>query len=194
MSKVTTETPDADDKGTTISRLADTQKSDAHVSQLLHIAEQCSKMLWTREETGETVTVDPVLTEESRKTLQLAHTRLRDLIDEQRRWSLDPTANEQESSKLIDSTLALYGEKLANTKIYNRPSTFLRPKIGHFTVGWIVWVGGEAPTERDLHAVGASPALAYENFDKCYYQLQEATEKQTVSKPAQKRAPRQKKN
>lgn len=194
MSKITSETPDRPDKDepTSITRMADVQKSDAHVSQLLHIAEQCSKYLWRRTETGETLEVDDALIVESRKTLALTHVRLRDLIDEQRRWTLDPTQHEKEAAKLIDSTMELYGQKTINAKIYNRPSIFLRPQIAKFPEGWFVWLGGSVPTSRDLHGKGDAPALAAKAFDEAYYDLKEAIEKQPPQPvpPAPKRASR----
>lgn len=190
MSKVTTENPDSDDSGQTIVRLADTAKSDAHISQLLHIAEHCSRNLWLKEVVGEVMTVDPVVTKECASTFSLAHTRLRDLIDENRRWSLDPTRTELESSKLIDSTMALYDQKTINAKIYNRPSTFLRPRLAKFQQGWFAWLGvHETPQSTDLHGRGDSPALAMQAFDEAYYDLKEATEKQEPQ-PAPKRASR----
>lgn len=197
MSKVASEIPDRsdNDKPIAIGRLADTQKSDAHVAQLIHIAEQSSKYLWFRQEIGESLEVDKTLQDESRKTLELAHLRLRELIDESRRWSLDPSAHEREATKLIDSTLALYDQKTINAKIYNRPSIFLRPKIGRFDAGWIAWIGGDLPTRRDLHALGDSPALAMQAFDDAYYDLQKIAETQPTiavspTPSVQKRAPR----
>ncbi len=191
MSKVAEEAPDSpDNKPLSITRLADTQKSDAHVSQLLHIAEQASKYLWSRQEIGEVLNVDKTLETESRKTLELTHLRLRELIDEQRRWTLDPTTHEREATKLIDSTMELYNQKTINAKIYNRPSIFLRPKIGKFDPGWIVWIGGDVPTKRDLHAIGVSPAVAMQNFDEAYYALEKVADAQpaVVVTPAPKRA------
>ncbi len=198
MSKVTTETPDRPDeeKGTTIMRLSDTAKSDAHVAQLLHIAEHCTKHLCWRLDSGETMEMDPTVTTETKKTLELVHSRVRDLIDEQRRWSLDPTATERESSKLIDSTLELYNQKTINAKIYNRPAIFLRPRIQRFREAWFCWVGDrEVPQSSELYGSGSSPALAMEAFDKAYYDLPETVEQVStqVSEPAQKRTRKPKK-
>ncbi len=194
MSKVASETPDRppEDRPVDVTRMADTQKSDAHVAQLLHIAENCAKNLYARTSVGEVLDISKVLTEECEKTFALAHIRIRDLIDEQRRWSLDPTANERESSKLIDSTMALYDQKTINAKIYNRPSIFLRPRLGKFDQGWFAWIGGDAPTSRDLHGRGDSPALAMQAFDEAYYDLRNAVEAQPPQ-PAPKRAPRKSK-
>jgi hypothetical protein len=194
MSKVATQNPDPnDDSDTEITQLPDTAKSGAHVSQLLTISEHCAKYLWAREEIGTTLTVDPILTKECRATIELAHEQLRNLIDETRRWSLDPTRTELESSKLIDSTMALYDQKTVNAKIYNRPSLFLRPQIRLFDKGWFVWSGWpEGPRNTDLYGRGDSPALAMQAFDAAYYDLKEATEKQSPQ-PAPKRAPRKNK-
>ncbi len=193
MSKVSTDAPDQPEKETTVLRQFDTSKSDAHVAQLLHIAEQASKYLWSRQEVGEVIDVDKTLQDESRETLRLVHVRLRDLIDETPRWSLAPTATERESSKLVNSTLELYGEKVKNAKIYNRPSIFLRPKIARFEVGWIAWIGGDTPLKKDLHGIGASPELALEAFDQAYRTLEKIADAQpavVVPPPAPKRAPR----
>lgn len=195
MAKVTTNSPDKpdDDASVSVLRQSDTQKSDMHVEQLLAIAEHCSKWLWTRAEIGETVDVDPTLKNESRKTAELVHLRLRGLIDEERRWTLDPTLHEKESSKLIDSTVELYNQKTVNAKIHNRPSIFLRPKIGRFEQGWIAWIGGELPLRRDLHGVGISPALAMQAFDEHYYAIEEIADAQpavVVPPPAKKPAPK----
>ncbi len=191
MSKVAEEAPDnPDNKPLSISRLADTQKSDAHVSQLLHIAEHCAKYLYVRTEVGETLEVQPVIYKEAGKTYEMVHVRLRDLIDETPRWSLNPTLHEREATKLIDSAMELYNQKTINAKIYNRPSIFLRPKIGKFDPGWIVWIGGDVPTKRDLHAIGISPAVAMQNFDEAYYALEKVADAQpaVVVTPAPKRA------
>lgn len=195
MSKITSETPDRPDKDepTSITRMADVQKSDAHIAQLLHIAEHCSKQLWFREQTGDTLTIDPALQDESRKTFQLAHTRLRDLIDEQRRWTLDPTQHEKEATKLIDSTMELYSQKTINAKIYNRPSIFLRPQIRKYPEGWFVYIGGDVPTTADLHGRGDSPALAMKAFDEAYYDLKEGLEKLPPQTIVPDKKPRKKK-
>ena len=196
MSKVATESPDRPDSGPlVISRQADTQKSDAHVAQLMSIAEHCSKWLWSRTEPGETLDVDKALQHEARKTMELVHLRLRELVDEQRRWSLDPSHHEREATKLVDSTLSLYDQKTINAKIYNRPHIFLRPKIMRIDLGWCVWVGGDMPRRMDLHGIGDSPALAMKAFDDAYYALEKIADAQpavvvppyTPPKPPKKR-------
>lgn len=197
MSKVATSAPGPEkDEPISIGRLADTQKSDAHVAQLLHIGEYCSKYLCCRLEVGETFEINPTLTKECVETLALVHVRLRDLIDEQRRWSLDPSVHEREASKLVDSTLELYSEKTKNAKLYNRPAIFLRPRIGRFERGWITWVGGDSPMHRDLHGIGDTPELAMKAFDTAFYDQQKLADAQpavVIPPPAPKRAPRKSK-
>jgi len=171
MAKVATQSPDSpkDDETLSIQRLPDTAKSDAHVEQLLHIGEFSAKWLWFREEIGGVTTIDPILAAESKKTFELVNIRLRDLVDETRRWSLDPTASELETKKLVDSTLELYRAKTENARLHNRPSLFLRPKIAKFEgIGWVAWLGEGPPLKQHLHGIGDSPELAFEAFDKCY--------------------------
>jgi hypothetical protein len=186
MAKTATQNPDSpkDDETLSIQRLPDTAKSDAHVAQLLQIGEFSAKWLWMREEIGGTTTVDPVLATESKKTFELVNLRLRDLVDETRRWSLDPTAAEKETTKLVDSTLELYRAKTENAQLHNRPSLFLRPKIAKFeNVGWVAWLGEGPPLKQHLHGIGASPELAFEAFDKCYRTHEKIADAQPPAPP-----------
>lgn len=176
MLKVASSSPDPDKDTLTLQRQPDTHKSDAHVSQLLAISQHVAAYLWSKDEPGTAVDSDPTLLSESRKTFELVQLRLRGLIDEERRWTLDRTEGEKESSSLVQSTLDLYNEKTNNAKTHNRPSVFLRPKIMQLELGWVVWVGGDMPRKSDLHGIGDSPELAMKAFDSVYYTVQKIAE------------------
>ena len=165
---------------TSIVRMAETQKSDAHISQLLAIANHSMQLLVKPDALDDKVEIDPASQEQARKTYELVHIQLRNLIDEPRRWTLESTEHEKESSKLIDSTVKLYDAKIATQKSYNRPSTFLRPKVRLFTVGWIAWTGDGPPTQTSLHGRGSTPAEALKNFDEVYYDIEELRQEQAA--------------
>lgn len=176
MSKVASASPDPDKDTLTLQRQVDTHKSDAHVSQLLAIGNHSMQLLVLPGNFNERVDANPDAVKTALETFQLAHLQLRNMIDETRRWSLDPTASEKEASRLVESTLDLYNEKTANAKIYNRPSVFLRPKIAQLEMGWCVWVGGDLPRKSDMHGLGNSPAEAMNAFDAVYHTVRKISE------------------
>lgn len=176
MSKVASSSPDPDKDTLTLQRQPDTHKSDAHVSQLLAIGNHSMQLLVLPTNVSEAVDANPDAVKTALETFQLAHLQLRNLIDETRRWTLDRTEGEKESSSLVQSTLDLYNEKTNNAKTHNRPSVFLRPKIMQLELGWVVWVGGDLPRKSDLHGIGDSPELAMKAFDSVYYTVQKIAE------------------
>ncbi len=176
MSKVISSSPDPDKDTLTLQRQPDTHKSDAHVSQLLAICNHSMQLLVLPTNVSDAVEANPDAVRTALTTFQLAHLQLGNLIDERRRWTLDRTEGEKESSSLVQSTLDLYNEKTNNAKTHNRPSVFLRPKIMQLELGWVVWVGGDMPRKSDLHGIGDSPELAMKAFDSVYYTVQKIAE------------------
>lgn len=189
MSKVATYAPDPDDRPTAIVHTSDVQKSDSQIGQLLHILARCETVLVVPDSFEQRVAVDSIAIEEARKTYALTHTRLRDLVDETGRWGLQRTHNEREAAKIITASARLYRAKTKNATIHNRPSIFLRSKIGIFDAGWICWVGGENPTPRDLHAIGRTPEEACLNFDRVWNTARALADKVEIPAPVVETAP-----
>ncbi len=129
----------------------------------------------------------------ARETYELAHIKLRDLIDENGRWDMVPGPAEQKTTDILAATEKLYDQKTINAKILNRPSVFLNARIARFDVGWIAWVGDGVPNKSSLHAIGESPAVAMKNFDEVYYDVQQASKASVVPPEATAPKPRKKK-
>ena len=196
MSHVATATQppnNSDEDGAKITFMADTQKSDAHVSQLIAIANHSMQMLVRPDSFDERVEIDADAQAQARKTYELAHLQLRNLIDEPNRWSLRQTENEKQTSGLIDATQKLYDQKTTNAKIYNRPSVFMRPRVRLFNVGWICWTGDELPSSNCVHGIGESPALAMKAFDDAYYAIEKLVQENKTEPVALPPKPKKKK-
>ncbi len=182
MATVQTNTPD-DDREIRIARLADTQKSEAHISQLLAVANHASQFLLIGGAFDNKVEADTAATAEARKTYELAHIRLRGLIDEEHRWAIRDSHAEARATELMVASKQLLEQRTKNLAVLNRPSIFLNCRIAKFTVGWIAWAGGEVPTLSSLHGKGASPELAQKAFDDAYYTLEAAANARSVPEP-----------
>lgn len=167
-----------DDKPISLVRASDNEKSMQQVGQLLNIIRQASELLVTPDNFEQRVNVDKRAVDCAFETFELAHSRLRDLIDEQVRWSLHPTPTEIQSGRLIDASTGLTEAKEKNVREYNRPSVFLRPNLRRFDIGWVCWLGDDEPKKSHLHGIGASPLQAMLAFDRAYDTLEKATTEQ----------------
>lgn len=158
-----------DERPVIIQRQPDTAKSEAHIGQLLSIAGHCAQNLFFETEVGHTVDADPALREETKKTFELVHSRLRDLIDENARWSLEPAPLEKALDELTKSNAAYIEEKRKGLANLNRPSVTFSAKIGHFAgVGWVARIGDGLPTDTSWHGIGETPEKAMQAFDDAF--------------------------
>lgn len=177
----------------TVHRIQDTEKTTAHVRLCLKVIEQCARFLIVPTGIERGYDVNQAAAEQAQKTLELAQFRMRNLLDDESRWTMSPTASERDSSSLVAATLKLYDAKTKNARILNRPCLYLRPQLKKFPdIGWCAWVGGALPARSDLHGTGTTPQAAMEAFDKAYSQEAHIANSQpkvseTPAKPTRKK-------
>lgn len=158
-----------DDKPLAVVRASDIEKCGSQVAILCQIIEEIGP--WCREhlESGCVVNCTPGTQEEATKTFELANIRLRDIIDDSRRWDLVPTGAEKASADVLE----VYKQKaIAQTALVNAllaPHKRLNARIQLFPgTGWVAWVGGPLPYKHDLNGVGNTPSQAFAAFDRAY--------------------------
>lgn len=80
---------DAPKPQATIYKIGSIHRTNLQIGMLLSVCDKCSDMLARTEEIGHTTTVDRAAVEAASSTYALAQQRLRDIIDDTPRWTLD---------------------------------------------------------------------------------------------------------
>lgn len=201
-------------KGAQVIRVADITRTVQQANTLLGIAAQSANLLVKSHDIGTTVEIDPVAAEAARKTYELAHVRLRDLIDDEARWGKDddlrPAFDKLHASQAkVHEAEALLADKQKELVAASmRPSVFLGAHVRQFALptGEKVWVAflGSAPHPDSVVGEGASPKEAMDAFDRAYEakveqpgpslqgQLQDPPDEPPAGKPKRTRKPRTK--
>lgn len=177
-----TQEPDNDPKVLFV-RSTDVQKTGEQIQQLLNIANHSAQVLCRPDSVDSRVDVDDVALEQSRKTYEAVNLQLRQLLDEQNRWALVPSALEERMNAAVSKHEEMVAARIELARNATRPSVFLQPQVRLFNVGWIAWLGDGLPESNSLHAIGRTPAEAMQAFDRAFYQAQSAADAVTVPAP-----------
>lgn len=209
MSQVATALNDGPE-GSTPTKLVQFNSLERLVTQvntLLAVVDKTHDLLQTGHDVGASVETDPQAKEECRKTHELAHLRLRDILDDQQRWGAQDPQHDRLVQRLIESNLKVHEEQRRSVAEARRPSALLRATCrvaslmldGQRAVRWVAFLGAQ-PTNDGLVGIGASPDEAMRNLDARYLEkleLAQALEQESPPEPPAPPAmpkPRKKKN
>ncbi len=187
-----TQEPEGDPKVLFV-RSTDVQKTGEQIQQLLNIANHSAQVLCRPDSVESKLDVDDVALKEARKTYELVNLQLRQMVDEQLRWSLVPSALETRMSAAVTKHEEMVAARIEVAKNATRPSVFLQPQVRLFNVGWIAWLGDGMPESSSLHGVGRTPAEAMQAFDRAFFQAQSTADTVPVPPPAPPAPKRRKK-
>jgi hypothetical protein len=164
--------------GIQVIRVADVTRTNVQANILLGIASQASQLLVKSHEIGTTLEIDPDAAKTARETFELAHVRLRDLIDETVRWTPDddmrPAFESLQASqaKVLDAEASLDNERAKLSRESQRPCFLLGARVRQFARndGSLAWVAflGDFPQQDGLTGEGMSAQEALEAFDAAY--------------------------
>jgi predicted RNase H-like HicB family nuclease len=166
------------------------ERTKAQVDCLLAILEKTEPYLtrFVPDEDDLDEYIDEEAQGEARKTFELVNGQLRNLVDDQARWSADEPQSERLARQVLERSLDHLAEQRRLVAEASRPSMLLRPSLRLANVGWVAWYGAESPTAGTLYAVGRSPAEALQKFDVAYQQLTEALTPTTKTTPQKSKA------
>lgn len=171
----TTFTPESpnDPSHTTILQASDEQKNSAQIKALLDIQEEARQLLCGDVETGTEFEVDDDAAEDARSTYTAAGLQLRNIIDQQERWTIHQNAVDAKTEQVMDLKIHEHKQRMKLNEKQLSPSTLYRPQVRKIVVPpgrlvWVCWLGGNEPLAHDIHGMGASPAEAMEEFDKAF--------------------------
>jgi hypothetical protein len=172
MAKVATFSPESprDPAHTTLLHSTEDERNVSQIGMLLQIREQASQLLVRQEQIGSPWTVDEEAVKDARETFTLAGVRLRDLIDEQRRWGLDPNEIDIKTAAVLDLKIEESENRIQTQEKMRSPSAFYRTQLRRieYPAGklvWVCWLGANEPTLNDVHGFGQTPAEACQAFD-----------------------------
>ncbi len=197
--KTTTFTPDSphDPAHLAVIQASDEQKSDSHVSQLLAILKETSELLVSTETIGTTTTMDKAAVEAASSTYVAAALQLRNVVDDQPRWTVKQNAVDAKTEFVMDLKIKEHHTRIEMNQRLASPHAVCRTQLRQMTVGdgeqtWVCWLGGMEPMKNDVHGFGPSPAIACANFDLAFNrEVQKQQQAVTQGSPVpKKRAPR----
>lgn len=175
MAKVAAFSPESpnDPAHTTILHSTEDERNVSQIGMLLQIREQSGQFLAHQEQIGSPWTVDAEAVDDARKTFTLAGIRLRDLLDEQKRWTLDPNAIDIKTAAVLDlkirdasSMMKLRERVQAPSAVYKTQLRKIELRPGKLV--WVCWLGGLEPTHFDCHGMGDTPQEAMKAFDDAF--------------------------
>lgn len=179
---------DEDRPAQTVVRISDPKRTDAQVHTLLRIMAQCQNILAKEQQIGALVEINPKAEEAAAETYSLACAQLRNLIDDQPRWSLTESDGDKYIERLAEAQLSVVTDQKESLELMRRPHRRYNAHIAFFGDKWIAWIGDSNPNAQTLNGFGLSPAEALADFDENFLKRIEAQKTE-----APKRAPKRKK-
>lgn len=142
-------------------------KTGQQIGILLSILREAGQFLANGESEDHTDKAETDARIETSKTLGDACLQLRNIIDEQTRWTLEDTSDAlQQAMERAERDIA--ASRLATIQNMNRPCIMLAAKVRFFqnTNCWVAWVG--ELVSGTLHGSGPTPEAALQAFDIVY--------------------------
>lgn len=162
-------------QATTLSRTV------GHVDVLLRIIATTDKSFLIGTDPGETVDVDPSMKAENFKTYSMAHSRLRDVLDDQARWAAVNSAEDEQILSYLDTAKRVDRQRTITLRESSRPCFLLRAQVMRATLNdepkWCAWHGSPEPQNGGLVGWGNTPNEAFRDFDRAYNQRRSKTDK-----------------
>lgn len=142
-------------------------KTGQQIGILLSILREAGQFLANGEPEDHTDKAETNARIEAGKTLGDACLQLRNIIDEQPRWSAEDTSDQlQQAMERAERDIA--ASRLATIQNMNRPCIMLQAKVRWWanTNCWIAWIG--ELVSGTLHGSGPTPEAALQAFDIVY--------------------------
>lgn len=158
-------------------RVADVTRTGNQVAILLSVLGSSIQLLRADTDVGAHAELDKEAQEEARKTYSLAHLRLRDIIDDQERWTRDDDMSEpfrvlnEGQANLAKAQREVELERIETLKELRRPCRVHGAQLtqtvidGAGTVGWVAYLG-PVPRPDGMVGVGLTPEQAFADFDR----------------------------
>lgn len=162
-------------------RLTDIEKTTGQVDVLLKIADHCSGIFFEPTALENRCDRPQAASDTALKTFELAHLQLRQLIDEQSRWSTEDRVDEGLVDEMLENSIALLAEQRSRLAEASRPSRRFQPRLAKLESGqWIAWYGFPEPVLAAPRGLGSTPEEAVQDFDRNF------VEPPPAQKPASK--------
>ncbi len=167
-------TPSPEDSGGPkykLIRSSDLDRTDRQITLLCSVLAEARQLVWVRNGFDEQAEVDPRVREAAAKTYEDASLQIRNLVNEQPRWSPeDPeTSGFVEQLARSNRELVILQKKHLAEKL--RPFSLLGGCLRRIEYqgqpGWLAAVGKE-PDPAGLFGIGSTPQEAVEAFDEAY--------------------------
>lgn len=142
-------------------------KTSQQIGILLSVLREAGQFLASGESEDHTDKAETDARIEASKTLGDACLQLRNIIDEQPRWTPEDTSDAlQQAMERAERDIS--ASRLATIQNMNRPCIMLAAKVRYFqnTNCWIAWVG--ELVSGTLHGSGLTPEAALQAFDIVY--------------------------
>ena len=158
-------------------RVADVSRTANQVGILLNVLGASIQMLRADTDVEAHAELDKESQDEARKTYSLAHLRLRDIIDDQERWTRHDDMSEpfrvlnEGQANLAKAQQAVEQERVETMKELRRPSRIYGAQLvqtaidGAGTLGWVAFIG-PAPRQDGMLGIGLTPEQAFADFDR----------------------------
>ena len=158
---------------TVVLHATDEEKTISQMGILLQAQAEARQILWARTEAGGTVDVDAGAREAASSTYASAALQLRNIIDDQSRWTIKANSMEEKTEAVLSLKLREQQSRALLNERLSQPSSILRPKLRIVSMpdgrpAWCCWLGGDAPIGADVHAIGPSPEAAVRAFDAAF--------------------------
>lgn len=155
------------------------ERTGDQVDTILKIADHCADTLDQRHEVGAAVEIHPKVETAAVATYEAAHLQLRQILDEQPRWSPEDMESGNLVSELIYENLLRERALRRQQEDLGKPSRKQNPHLRKIVINvngvpaerWIAWVGGPEPMGNMPHGIGESPARALAKFDVAFKEV-----------------------
>ena len=173
--RTTTFTPEGpnDPAHTAILQASNEDKNVSQLGVLLQVQAEARQLLGNRLEIGERAEIDEDAQKAASSTYVAAAYQIRNLIDDQERWTLRQNAVDAKTEAVLDLKIREQTSRSQLNERLSRPSFVMKPKIRLVALAdgraaWCCWLGGDNPGNADVHAIGSSPDAACRAFDEAF--------------------------
>ena len=186
---------DGSGRGTTsiFHSLNPVERTAAQVGILHSILNTTHSFLFTNKSPTEGIEMDAETVREARNTAAMAFAQLRNIVDDQPRWTRDNSDAEQEAKKLLEAEVQKAECDAYLKDQLSRPCYLLRARLFQTSSGKLAALNDT----QSVHGFGDTAAEAFEEFDRNFFEQRhlpaEATPEPVVEKPRARKQPKKKK-
>lgn len=159
---------------TTILQASNEEKNVSQIGILIQVLKETKDMCVFESEVGTALDIDQAAREDASKTYVAAGLQLRNLIDDQARWTLTRNDMDTKVVAILDLKAKEQSTRIRANERMSAPHVLLKPNFRVFQMPpdgrnvWFCWLGGVDPMKNDVHGSGPTPVAAAAAFDVCY--------------------------